>query len=238
VGVEGALTSPALWRPVRLPATPGPGLAAGVHGLGERESPGMRIPDTLSPFVSLPVALAAVLPLLGSGVPVAAQAQGGPTFLPAADAPARTHTAIERAAKKHKRVCLVWGQDASPGHVALRDTLARGKTKAWPFYYEYELVAVDLGADGKANAELARDLGVELGAEPPLLTLLDASGKTLEHRSAAAFRQGEGWDEAALGALLTSHAVEPEDAEEVLSSACTRAEETERRLLVHFGAPW
>jgi hypothetical protein len=199
----------------------------------------MRIPATLPPLVSLSATLAAVLPLLGSGAPAAvARSQGGPTFLPAADASPRVHAALERATRKHKRACLVWGQDAAAGHVALKDTLARGKTEAWPFYYEYELVAVDLGADGKANAELAASLGVELTAQPPLLTLLDASGKVLEHRSAAAFRQGEGWDQAALGALLTGHAVEPEDAEEVLSSACTRAEETERRLLVHFGAPW
>jgi len=166
-----------------------------------------------------------------------AHPQDKPTFDPGADAKAAVAHATELAAKKHKRVLVVFGHDAHAGDVELHALLRRGKTDAWPFYYEYQLVAVDSGTDGARNAELARSLGVTDAARPHL-TILDAAGKPLANRAASGFLDGDDWNEARLGQLLSEHAVEPLDAEQVMQKAMQRAHAENKRLFVHLGAPW
>ena len=166
-----------------------------------------------------------------------AYAQDKPTYDPGADAEAAVAHATELAAKKNKRVLVVWGHDGKAGDVELFTALRHGKTEAWPFYYEYELVAVDSGADGGSHAELARSLGVAEAARPHL-TILDAAGQPLANRAASGFRAGEAWNRAALGELLSEHAVEPLDAEQVMQQALERAKAESKRLFVHLGAPW
>jgi hypothetical protein len=141
--------------------------------------------------------------------------------------------AVEVAAKKHRRVLLVWGSELGDGHVELVDALRRGKTEAWPFYYEFQIVAVDA-----VETALAATLGVALPAARPVLTVLDATGKPLESRAAGEFRDGAGWSTEKLGAFLTGHAVEPLDADLVLKDACKKAAAEKKNLFVHFGAPW
>lgn len=166
-----------------------------------------------------------------------AHPQDKPTFDPGADAQAAVAHATELAAKKHKRVLVVFGHDANAGDVELHKLLRSGKTDAWPFYYEYQLVAVDSGADGGGNAELARSLGVTEAARP-YLTILDAAGKPLANRAASGFLDGDAWNRARLGQFLSEHAVEPLDAEQVMQAAMQRAKAETKRLFVHLGAPW
>jgi len=180
--------------------------------------------------------------MLGFCVPIiltlaSARAQDNPTYDPGADAKAAVTHAVEVALKKHKRVLVVWGHDAHQGDVELHKALRSGKTEAWPFYYEYELVAVDSGADGTKNAELARSLGITEPARPQL-TILDAAGKPLASRIASDFRDQEAWNSKALGDFLSEHSVEPLDAEEVMQRALQRAKAENKRLFVHLGAPW
>ena len=165
-------------------------------------------------------------------------AQDEPTFDPEADAEAAVKRATEVAVKKHKRVLVVWGHDASEGHVDLHTALRRGKTEAWPFYYEYEFVPVDTGADGRRNAELARALGATPAAGAAMLTVLDVAGRPLANQAATRFLGDEGWSQAELGRFLAEHVVEPLDAEEVMKKALTRAKAENKRLFVHLGAPW
>jgi len=158
-----------------------------------------------------------------------------PIYDPGADARAAVTRATEIAAKKHKRVLVVWGHDAHEGDVDLHTALRRGKTKDWPFYYEYELVAVDVGVDGASNADLALALGA---SGTPALTVLDAAGKPLANQVASAFRVDGAWQAEALGRFLAEHTVEPLDAEAVMREALARAEREQKRLFVHLGAPW
>lgn len=173
--------------------------------------------------------------LLLAGVAWAQDKAPVATFDPAADARAAIAHATEIAAKKHKRVLVVWGHDAHEGDVELHTALRRGKTKSWPFYYEYELVAVDVGADGARNQALATALGA---SGTPALTVLDAAGKPLANRVASALRKDGAWDQDALGAFLAEHTVAPQDAEDVLAKALARAKAEKKRLFVHLGAPW
>jgi len=183
-------------------------------------------------------ALAAPLLLLLGAASARQVGQDQPIYDPAADARAAVSRATEVATKKHKRVLVVFGHDASEGHAELYTVLKSGKTDRWPFYYEYELVAVDAGADGAKNAELAEALGAGPGSAAPRLTVLDAAGKPLANRVASEFRGDAGWDEAKLGRFLAPHAVEPLDAEDVLKSALARAAAQDARVFVHLGAPW
>ena len=171
---------------------------------------------------------------LGAAVPLGEQEQE-PTFDPAANAKQQVTDATRLAAKKHRRVLVVWGSDVREADQDLYLALRRGKTKAWPFYYEYVITPIDQSA---ATAELASSLGVPARAEGAVLTILDAQGRPLANRSASEFRGSEGWNEGELGAFLAEHAVEPEDAEVVLKSALAEAERSNRRLFVHLGAPW
>ncbi|MEM7305938.1 MAG: hypothetical protein AAF682_04675 [Planctomycetota bacterium] len=179
--------------------------------------------------------IAPLVALLG-----AAPSQDGepPIFDRKADAREAVARGVELAGKKHKRVLVLWGQEAGDGHRELHETLRRGKADKWPFYYEFELVPVHLGGDGEVNAKLARTLGVAPEGDAPYLTILDAKHKPLANRSAAGMRNEDGWDKAQIGAFLTPHAVEPLDAEVVLKGALGRAKAENKRLFVHLGAPW
>ena len=173
--------------------------------------------------------------LLLAGVLWAQDKEPASTFDPEADARAAIAHATEIAAKKHKRVLVVWGHDAHEGDVDLYTALRQGKTKAWPFYYEYELVAIDVGVDGARNQALATALGA---SGTPSLTVLDAAGKPLANRVASVLRKDGAWDQDALGSFLAEHTVAPQDAEDVLAKALARAKAEKKRLFVHLGAPW
>lgn len=176
------------------------------------------------------LALPALL-LLGASTPQRT-GQTGPTYDPAADARAAVTQATHTAAKKHKRVLLVWGHDGNARDVELYKKLRRGKTPAWPYYYEYEIVPIDRGADGAHNAELARALGATgTGA---LLTVLDSTGKALANGAATELAA----DDATLGRFLAQYAVEPLDAEKMMKRALEAAKAEKKRVFVHLGAPW
>ena len=181
------------------------------------------------------LAVPAIL-LLGAARPIQDK-EVKPTFDPGADAKAAVSEATAFALKKHKRVLLVWGHDAGGEHVKLVETLRKAR-EPWPFYYEYQIVPVHVGANGADNAELAKTLGVEKLTPDPFMTILDAKGKPLANRDASAFRDGKGWSTEKLAELLVEFAVEPEDAEKILEAMVERAAKENKRLLVHLGAPW
>jgi len=93
------------------------------------------------------------------------------------DARAEIKEAEEKAAKEHKRVLLVFGANwCFDCHVL---DLAFHRADFAPIVAHYEIVHVDIGEDGKKNADIAKQFDVPLGKGVPALAVLDASGKLL-----------------------------------------------------------
>jgi|SRR5579864_3143991 ketosteroid isomerase-like protein len=93
------------------------------------------------------------------------------------DARAEIKEAEEKASKEHKRVLLVFGANwCFDCHVL---DLAFHRPDFAPIVAHYEVVHVDIGDDGKKNADIAKQYEVPLGKGVPALAVLDASGKLL-----------------------------------------------------------
>jgi thioredoxin 1 len=94
-----------------------------------------------------------------------------------ADARAEIKEAEEEAAKEHKRVLLVFGANwCYDCHVL---DLAFHRPDFAPVMAGYQVVHVDIGPDGKKNADLAKQFQVPLDKGVPALAVADSEGKVL-----------------------------------------------------------
>jgi thioredoxin 1 len=93
------------------------------------------------------------------------------------DARAEIKEAEEKAAKDRKRVLLVFGANwCFDCHVL---DLAFHRPDFVPVVARYEIVHVDIGDDGKKNADVAKQFQVPLDKGVPALAVLDGAGKVL-----------------------------------------------------------
>lgn len=94
-----------------------------------------------------------------------------------ADARVEIKEAEEKAAKEHKRVLLVFGANwCYDCHVL---DLAFQRPDFAAAMAGYEVVHVDIGPDGKKNADLAKQFQVPLDKGVPALAVADSAGKVL-----------------------------------------------------------
>jgi thioredoxin 1 len=92
-----------------------------------------------------------------------------------ADVHAEIKEAEEKAAREHKRVLLVFGANwCYDCHVL---DLAFQRPDFQPAVSRYEVVHVDIGADGKKNADVAKQFQVPLEKGIPALAVLESSGR-------------------------------------------------------------
>ena len=92
-----------------------------------------------------------------------------------ADAHKEIREAEERAAKDHKRVLLVFGANwCYDCHVL---DLAFHRVDFAPAMAAYEVVHVDIGNDGKKNADLAKQFQVPIDKGVPALAVVESDGK-------------------------------------------------------------
>ena len=91
------------------------------------------------------------------------------------DAHAEIKEAEERAGKDHRRVLLVFGANWCYDCHVLDRAFHRSDFAA--AMAGYEIVHVDIGADGKKNADLARQFQVPLEKGIPALAVLESVGK-------------------------------------------------------------
>jgi hypothetical protein len=98
-------------------------------------------------------------------------------YPPDADARAEIKEAEEKATTEHKRVLLVFGANwCFDCHVL---DLAFHRPEFAPAVARYEVVHIDIGTDGKKNADLAKQFQVPLEKGVPALAVVDAAGKLL-----------------------------------------------------------
>ena len=157
----------------------------------------------------------------------------------AADARADLKAALARAQKDNKRVLVQWGANWCGWCIKLNELCKSDEEIAKEILYEYEVVHVDIGNWDK-NVELVGELGASLKEGVPYLTVLDASGKPLAQQETGALEvQGEGrHDPAKVLGFLTSHQAPYLNAQDLYGAALKRAQTENKRIFLHFGAPW
>ncbi len=146
------------------------------------------------------------------------------------------------AEKKNRRVLLMLFQEWHGPSSALADLLRKDEELQHELLYEYDLVVAHLQLDPDAP-QVAREHGLDPDALPkPHLAVLDAQGNVVAQEAGSAFEVVEGDarkpDPKKVLDFLAKHQAPYLDAEVLLRGALAKAKETNRRLLVHAGAPW
>lgn len=146
-----------------------------------------------------------------------------PTQSPESKLPAVVEAALTTAKQKNQRVLVVWPGDG-PAGAALVAAL-KGRTLSRQLLYEFVQAPL-------TKAEDAARLGLEAA---PGLIVLAADGKRLGTWGRFDL---EPIDAAKLGKELTPLHAEPLDAQVLFDAALATAKKAQKRLLIHFDAPW
>ncbi|MFO0875156.1 MAG: thioredoxin family protein [Phycisphaerales bacterium] len=166
-----------------------------------------------------------------------------------ADAKAQIESAIARARAEHRRVLVQWGGNWCPWCIRLHALCSSDREIAKTLQYEYDVVMVDTGHPTGKNVDLARSFGAEVESKGfPYLTILDENGKPVANQETESLEvkneKGEsagvsaGHDPAKVLAFLRKHQAPPLAAADVMDGALRDAKASNRRVLLHFGAPW
>jgi thiol:disulfide interchange protein len=192
------------------------------------------------------VALVAPLALTSSLVPAASFAapqekqDAAPVYDEKADARADVQAALARAKKENRRVLIQWGANWCGWCKLLHGTMATDQTLRQKLSYEYDVVHVDVGRFDK-NMDLAAELGADFKAIP-FVTVLDAGGKALVQQNTEPFEttidDKQGHDPKKLLDFLTQYQAPYLYATAVRDAALAQAKSEDKRVFLHFGAPW
>lgn len=167
-----------------------------------------------------------------------------------ADAKQQIAAALAKAKRENQRVLIQWGGNWCPWCLLLTQTMSTDRQLGREILYEYQLIHVDAGRGGDKNVDLASSYGADLKSFGyPFLTILDADGKPVANQETSSLElkgpdgesiegKGAGHDAAKVLAFLKKHEPPHPAAAAVLKAATERATSSERKLLVHFGAPW
>jgi thiol-disulfide isomerase/thioredoxin len=157
-----------------------------------------------------------------------------------ADAKQQLAAALAKAKKENQRVLIQWGAEWCGWCKWLAGTMQSDAKLRRELQYEYQLVHIDVGKFDK-HMDVAKSLGAELKSIP-FLTVLDAHGKELVQQQTEPFETEvdgkKGHDATKLLAFLKQHAAKPVAAADVLAAAMATAKQQDKRVFLHFGAPW
>ena len=177
----------------------------------------------------------------GGAKPAAAQEKPAKpqVYNEAADARADLKAALARASKDNKRVLIQWGANWCGWCIKLHDVFKSDKEIAKELLYEYEVVFVDIGQRDK-NLDLVKELGATMDEGVPYLTVLDGAGKPIAQQETGALEvKGEPrHDTAKVLEFLTAHQAPYANAQDLYAAALKRAQTENKRIFLHFGAPW
>lgn len=120
------------------------------------------------------LAIVVFFPCAWSQAPSSAS-QGTEIYSPTANARVEIKEAEARAAKRHRRVLLVFGANWCGDCRALDRAFHRPDFAS--AISAYEVVHVDIGKDGKKNNDLASEFQVPLNKGVPALAVLESNGK-------------------------------------------------------------
>ncbi|MBI1850280.1 MAG: thioredoxin family protein [Planctomycetes bacterium] len=147
---------------------------------------------------------------------------------PAANEPIAN--AIARATKENQRVLVVWQADWSSTLKEVGALLKSNKEIARKILYEYQVVTIDIDKENLAHRNIAQ-------GESASVSVVDTNGETLASFGPTVSASGP-IDPQPILAFLTKWQREPLDAKQVLANALAAAKESDKRVFLHFGAPW
>ena len=153
-----------------------------------------------------------------------------------ADARKQIAASLANAKRENRRVLIQWGANWCPWCHILHDFFDKNKDVKRKLQYEYDVVLVDIGRMNK-NIDLAKEYGAELKGVP-YLTVLGADGKPLANQETGVLEKGPAHDPKKVMDFLTKHQAPYKTAEEILSAGLAEASRAEKKVFLHFGAPW
>jgi len=173
---------------------------------------------------------------------VAAQPERPAIYDESADAGQQIAAALTKAKKENRRVLIQWGANWCSWCHLLHETFQKNGDVRKKLLYEYDVVLVDIG-QGDKNLDLARKYGADFKkAGVPFLTILDDEGNVLANQETSSLEKKidgkDGHDPAKVNEFLTKHQASYPYAAAVLNEAMSEAARTNRKVFVHFGAPW
>ncbi len=101
---------------------------------------------------------------------------------------------------------------------------------------EYVLVMVDSAAPGAP--EMMEQWAVDQSKGFPYLVVLDGQGKVVARQETGELEEGDHHDPAKVKSVLVANQAKPVEASVVLKQALATAGTQNKRVLLHFGAPW
>ena len=163
--------------------------------------------------------------------PLAAQE---PVAKPPPDPAALLEAAKAKAAKANKRILVAFLGATCERSASLAAALDGDAALKRCCLYEFEVVR----ADAQKDSELAKRLCVDPKAGTPALLVLDRAGQPIAALAPESYADGTKVVTEKLIEALKPHQATPLDADTVLADALAKAKASERRVLVHLGAPW
>jgi thiol-disulfide isomerase/thioredoxin len=155
-----------------------------------------------------------------------------------ADAKALIDGALASAKRENRRVLIQWGGNWCSWCLLLHNKFTTDRDLAKTLRYEYDVIHID-----SKNEDLIKKYGADIEKHGvPFLTVLDADGKVLVNQETESFETKvdgkNGHDPKKLQEFLDKHKAEPKKAADVLAAALAEAAKTDRKVFLHFGAPW
>jgi thioredoxin-related protein len=162
---------------------------------------------------------------------------------PKADARAQIEAAGAKARRDHSRVLVMFGFEGCSWCHKLHALFEQNPEIRKLLRDEYVKVLVDIQApnanevlkvckEGLAREELQKGVGF------PFLAVLDGDGKVVTAQRTEPLEEGKGHDPARVKEFLTRWVAPRADARAVLEAALAQAGTDDKRVFLHFGAPW
>ena len=175
--------------------------------------------------------------LLSAALVSVAPAQKPATYDEAANAHELIDTALTKARRDDKRVMVVFGANWCGWCHKLADAFKRRELRR-PLRDDYEVVKVDIGKWDK-NLDLVKKYEADIKQHGvPFITVLDSKGEVVKNQPTTPLEEGKEHSTEKLLAFLKANKPTPLDATAVLASAISAAKKSDRKVLVHLGAPW
>jgi thioredoxin-related protein len=166
-----------------------------------------------------------------------------PIYDATADARVQLDKAVAKAKRDNSRVLVMFGFEGCSWchklHTLFRENAEIRKILS----NEYILVMVDTGSPHaselikECKASLPKD-ELEKGAGFPFLAVFGADGRIVTAQRTEPLEEGKGHNPDRVKEFLTHNAVPQANARIVLESALAQAAKEDKRVFLHFGAPW
>ncbi len=158
-------------------------------------------------------------------------------YNPTLDAREQVKAAGAIARRDNQRVLVMFGGDWCGWCHKLHGLFKSDREIAKILLEDYKLVMVDTKAP---NAEaLQKECQGDLkNVGYPFLAVLDADGKVLKGQTTDPLEEGDHHDPKKVRAFLAEWAPEKQTAAKVVEAGLARASSEDKRVFLHFGAPW